>query len=111
MRAGRIKVLGVVEAKRALAAPEVATIGESVPGYAMPDSWLGFFGPPGLPEAIARRLSAELIKALTAPDARSKLDAGGLQVIATTPEEFTRMMKHEIEVFRSITTRAGIKPE
>jgi tripartite-type tricarboxylate transporter receptor subunit TctC len=111
MRAGRIKVLGVVEAKRALAAPEVPTIGESVPGYAMPDSWLGFFGPPGLPGPIGQRLSAELVRALTAPDARARLDAGGLQVVATSPEEFTAMMKREIEVFRTITAKAGIKPE
>ncbi len=111
MRAGKIRVLGVVEAKRALAAPDIPTIGESVPGYAMPDSWLGFFGPAGLPAPIAQRLSAELVKALTAPDARARLDAGGLQVIATSAEEFTEMMKREIAVFRRITTTAGIKPE
>jgi len=111
MRGGKIKVLGVVEAKRAQSAPEVPTIGESLPGYAMPNSWLGFFGPAGLPDPIVRRLNDELVKAVRAPDVRAKLEAAGLPVTGTTAAEFSFMVKRDIETFRRIVTAAGIKPE
>ena len=111
MRAGKIKVLGLVEEKRQPSAPEIPTIGESVPGYAMPRSWLGFFGPAGLPAPTVKRLNAELLKALHAPDTRAKLEAAGMPVNGTAAEEFAAVVKDDIEMYRKIATAAGIKPE
>jgi tripartite-type tricarboxylate transporter receptor subunit TctC len=110
-RNGKIKIIGVVEPKRQPSAPEVPTIGESVPGYAMPVSWLGFFGPAGLPGDIAQRLNKELVRALNDPDTRARLEKGGMPVLATTIDEFHAMIRNDIEAFRRITTAAGIKPE
>ena len=110
-RNAKIKILGVVEAKRTSSGPDIPTVGESVPGYAMPDSWLGFFGPAGLPGPIARRLNGEIVKALHAPEVRAKLEAAGMPVLGTSAEEFARMLRRDIEMFRRITTAAGIKPE
>jgi len=111
MRGGKIKVLGLVEARRQPSVPDVPTIGESVPGYAMPRSWLGFFGPPGLPAPIVKRLNAELLKALHAPDTRAKLEAAGMPVIGTSAEEFATVVRDDIEMYRKIATAAGIQPE
>ena len=111
MRGGKIKILGLVEAKRQPSVPEIPTIGESLPGYAMPRSWLGFFGPAGLPAPIVKRLNAEMLKALHAPDIRAKLEAAGMPVIGTSAEEFATVVKDDLEMYRKITTAAGIKPE
>jgi tripartite-type tricarboxylate transporter receptor subunit TctC len=86
-------------------------MGESLPGYAMPRSWLGFFGPAGLPAPIVKRLNTELLKALHAPDIRAKLEAAGMPVIGTSAEEFAAVVKDDIEMYRKIATAAGIKPE
>jgi tripartite-type tricarboxylate transporter receptor subunit TctC len=111
MRGGKIRVIGVVERKRQESTPEVPTIGESIPGYVMPSSWLGFFGPAGLPEPIVKRLNDEILKAIHAPDVRAKLEAAGMPVTGTSPEEFARMVKDDIETFRRIVQASGIKPE
>ncbi len=110
-RNGKIRILGMVEAKRQPTVPDVPTIGESVPGYAMPVSWLGFFGPAGLPADIAQRLNKEFVRALNDPDTRARLEKGGMPVLATSIEEFQAMIRNDIEAFRRITTGAGIKPE
>lgn len=110
-RNGKIKILGMVEAKRQPTVPDVPTIGESVPGYAMPVSWLGFFGPAGLPADIAQRLNKEFVRALNDPDTRSKLEKGGMPVLATSIAEFEAMIRNDIEAFRRITSGAKIKPE
>ena len=111
MRGGKIKILGLVEAKRQPSVPEIPTMGESLPGYAMPRSWLGFFGPAGLPAPIVKRLNAEMLKALHAPDIRAKLESAGMPVIGTSAEEFVTVVKDDLEMYRKITTAAGIKPE
>jgi len=111
IKGGKIRAIGFVEAKRQQSVPEIPTIGESVPGYVMPASWLGFFGPAGLPEAILKRLNAEIVKAVQSPDVRAKLEAAGMPVVGTSAEEFARMVKDDIETFRRIVTAAGIKPE
>ncbi|HUN67497.1 MAG TPA: tripartite tricarboxylate transporter substrate binding protein [Burkholderiales bacterium] len=111
IKSGKLRALGMVEAKRQPSAPEIPTIGESLPGYAMPRSWLGFFGPAGLPEDITRRMNTEIVKAVHSPDVRAKLEAAGMPVVGTSSEEFAHMVKDDIETFRRIVTAAGIKPE
>jgi tripartite-type tricarboxylate transporter receptor subunit TctC len=111
MRGGKIRVLAVVEGKRQASVPEVPTVGESIPGYVMPSSWLGFFGPAGLPEAIVKRLNVEILKAVQAPEVRAKLEAAGMPVTGTSAEEFARMVRDDIQTFRRIVQASGIKPE
>lgn len=110
-RAGKIRLLGVVEANRARSAPDVPTIGESLLGYAMPNSWLGFFGPAGLPADITARLNTEFVKALNDTETRTKLEAAGLPVVGSSANAFAEMVRRDIEAFQRIVTRAGIKPE
>ncbi len=108
---GKIKIIGMAEPMRQPTAPDVPAIGESVPGYAMPVSWLGFFGPAGLPEPILQRLNTEMVRALHDPETRARLEAGGMPVLGNSVEEFRAMIRNDIETFRRITTAAGIKPE
>src|SRR5215472_16271695 len=55
---GAVKVIGMVEDKRSRSRPNIPTIGESLPGYAMPQSWVGFLGPPGMPPTLVTRMNA-----------------------------------------------------
>ena len=111
IRAGKIRAIGFVEAKRQPSVPEIPAIGESVPGYVMPASWLGFFAPAGLPDAILKRLNAEIVKAVQSADVRARLETAGMPVVGTSSDEFARMVKDDIETFRRIVGAAGIKPE
>jgi len=110
-RSGKIRLLGLVESKRQPSLPDVPTIGESVPGYVMPVSWLAFFGPAGLPEAVLKRLNAELVKALQASDVRAKLETAGMPVLGSGADEFAKMLRDDIEAYRRIVHGAGLKPE
>jgi len=110
-RGGKIKLLGMIEAKRQASAPEIPTIGESVPGYVMPGAWNGFFGPAGLPAPITKRLNAELLKALHAPDAHAKIEAAGMTVTGLSPEDSAALVKSSIEMYGKIAAAIGIKPE
>jgi tripartite-type tricarboxylate transporter receptor subunit TctC len=112
VQAGKLKLLAVVEDRRAKGAPNVPTVAEGgVPGYAMPDIWLGFLGPRGLPPEIVNRLNAEIARATQAPEIRSRLETAGYEVTGNTPAEFADTIAKSVEVYRKITADAGIKPE
>jgi tripartite-type tricarboxylate transporter receptor subunit TctC len=109
-KAGKVRLLGVVESSRYAGLPDVPSIGETVRGFELA-SWLGFFGPAGVPAPIVARLNAEMVKALHAPDVRARLEPLGLSVMAMTPEASIAMVKSETEKRGRLIKAAGIQPE
>ena len=107
-RAGKLKVLAVLEGKRSSRLPEVPTVAETAPEFRAATIWNGFFAPAGVPVPVATRLNIEFNKALHSPDVVAKLD--GLEVIGGTPDEFAAYVKGQVEVFGRIVKLLGIKP-
>lgn len=111
LRAGKVKILATLEPGRYAGLPGVPSIVESVPGFHKPASWFGFFGPAGLTQPILARLNAEMVKALNAPEVRSKLEDVGFAVIGDTPEQFAALIKAGMQQYGGIIKAAGIQPE
>ena len=108
---GAVKVIGMVEAKRSRRRPDIPTIGEGLPGYAMPQSWVGFLGPPKMPAALVSRMNAELVAATTAPRSRKILEEAGFEVVTSSPQQFADLVKANLALYRKITAQAGIEPQ
>jgi tripartite-type tricarboxylate transporter receptor subunit TctC len=111
LASGKAKVLAILEPQRYAKMPDVPSMSEIIPAFRKPSTWFGFFGPAKLPPDIVARLNAEMRKAVLAPDARAKLEASDLTVIAGTPEEFARLQKDGIAQFGAIIKAAGIEPQ
>lgn len=112
IRAGKLRVLAVMSERRVHAAPDIPAVTEVVPGYAMPDIWVGVLGPAGLPDPILRRMHAEVARAINVPDIREKLAGAGFDVTGDlSPEQFAASVARSVEVFRCVTAAAGIRPE
>lgn len=107
---GKIRALAVVEDKRFHGMPDLPTIGETVPGYAIA-SWFGFFGPADLPPAVTRKLNAEINKALTVPALRENLEKAGMSATGGKPEELAARVKQELTQREKLVRAAGIEPE
>ena len=112
VKAGKIRALAVVESSRSRSAPDVPTVGEAaIPGYAMPDLWLGFLGPRGLPSAIVNRLNNEITIVAHSPGITPKLESMGYELTRSTPAQFSEQIDRSWEAYAKITGAAGIKPE
>ncbi|MGH8642210.1 MAG: tripartite tricarboxylate transporter substrate-binding protein, partial [Burkholderiales bacterium] len=108
---GRLRGIAVTTAKRVAAMPDIPTIAESgVKGYDV-ILWHGLIGPKGLPRPIVERVNGELNKALKAKDMEEKLAADGVTAAGGTPEQFAAIIKRDIEVWRGVVQRAGVKAE
>src|SRR3954451_11546063 len=93
---GKLRALAVVGPKRTPALPEFPTVAESgVPGFGV-DNWYALFLPGGTDRSIAVKLQEAVAHALLEPDTRKLLLAQGLDVEATSPEEFAKTYHDEI---------------
>lgn len=106
---GQIRILGTVGARRSR--PDIPTIGETVPDCVMPPTWVGFLAPAGLPDALAARLNAELVRAINAAPVRKLLEDSGFEIGSGTTAEFAEMMRVSVQRFGKIVSDAGIKPQ
>jgi len=109
--AGRLRALAIAGSKRHPLLPHVPTIAESgVPGFEN-SVWLGIFAPPKTPPPIVARLNAEIGKALNAKDVRERFAAGGIVVVGSSPEDFSKVIHDEVARYAKIVREANIKPD
>jgi tripartite-type tricarboxylate transporter receptor subunit TctC len=108
---GKVKVLAVNGAKRYHVIPDAPTVSEQLPGYEPPPTWGGYFGPAGMPPAIAARLHDEIVRVLNSPAVRAKAEDIGFPIATSTPEELSATIRRDIETTAAIVKAIGIKPE
>jgi tripartite-type tricarboxylate transporter receptor subunit TctC len=112
VNAGKLKVLAVGTAKRHPDFPKVPTAAEAgYAGFEQCAPWVGTLVPAGTPAAIVNRLSDEMRKALAKPDAVTRLNALGAQIIGDTPEQFAAFLRKDHERWSRVIKAAGVKPE
>jgi tripartite-type tricarboxylate transporter receptor subunit TctC len=110
-RAGKVRVLAVMEDERYATLPEVPTIQDVLPKFEAPPSWPGLFGPKGLPAPVLQRLHAEALRVLNSAEVKDKLAAREFYVSPQkSPEEFMAKIKRELVLIGGIVKRAGIQP-
>lgn len=111
MTTGRLRSLAVTSARRSSALPDIPTIAESgVPGFEAV-SWNGVMTPAGVPAGIISRLHKDIVQVLQSADVRDKLAADGAEPVGSTPEEFTRMIRQELDKWAKVIKAANIKPD
>jgi tripartite-type tricarboxylate transporter receptor subunit TctC len=110
IRDGRLLPIAVSNARRSPVLPEVPTIAETLPGYEF-QPWFGVFAPAGTPRPIIDQLSREIARIVDLPDIKQQMRNQGEEGRASTPEEFTRFVRSEIERYREVVKRAGIRVE
>ena len=76
-RDGKIKIVGLTGGKRLSLAPEIPTVGETLPGFDL-GIWQSVVAPAGTPKEIIARLHASLAKVMAKRD-RQKLLAVGIE--------------------------------
>ena len=109
VKSGRLRGLAVTTPERVPAEPAIPTVAESgVPEYEVVN-WHGLIGPRGLPRPVVERLNGEMSKILQQKDMEEKLRADGISPAGGPPERLYERVKAELEQWRKVVERAGIK--
>jgi len=111
VKAGKLKLLAVTEAKRSALMPEgIPTVGETLPGYEL-GVWYGLFGPANMPRELVAQLNAAANAAMADPAVKARMDSLGVEVVKTTPAQFATVLKSDAERYGKIIRELGIKGE
>ena len=111
IRAGKMRALGVGNAKRIPSQPDFPTIAESgLPGYEA-YSWGGIVGPAKMPAEVVQKLNREINEVLKSKDAVDRFLAGGTIPVPATPEEFSTLITSEIKKWGAVARAANIRAD
>ena len=108
VRSGRLRALAVTSAKRFSLLPDLPTVADTLPGFEV-DSWYGVFAPVGTPPAIIKKLNAEFAAALAMPDVKALLATDGSEVVASSPERFSAIVRAEFARWAPVVKESGAK--
>lgn len=108
LKGGTLRGIAVTSAQRAPTAPDVATVAETIPGFAA-ESWFGIVAPAGTPRNILERLNAAARQALASADTRARLAQLGMSNSSSSPAEFDAYIKSEIARWGQVIKDAHIE--
>ena len=110
VRAGNLRALGVTAPARVKALPDVPTIAETVPGYAV-TGWLGIGAPKGTPPEIVEKLNKDIGAVVSDPDIAAKLANLGSDPFTSSPADFGKLIAAEADKWGKVVRFAGLKVE
>ena len=106
---GKLKPLAVTDLKRSDVLPNVQTVAEAGVANYEASLLFGLIAPAGLPPAVLAKINAEVTRIIKAPEMQKKLAAQGVLPIASTPDEFTGVIKREQEKWAQVIKASNIK--
>ncbi len=111
IKAGRMKVIGVSGSQRSVLLPDTPTVAEAgVPGFEV-NVWFGMQVPAGTPKAVVDKLNRDIVTLLKEPDVVQRFRNQGVEVAASTPEQFGALVRSEITKWTQLIREANIRIE
>lgn len=108
VKSGRVRAVALTSLARSPLLPELPTIAES--GYQDFRSgiWYGVVAPARTPNEVVLKLNAELAKIVRTPEILASLNADGATVVASSPEQFSELIRSETARWAKVLKEAKI---
>ena len=107
IRNGVLRAIAVCTAERSPSFPEIPTIAEQGYPQVVTTNWFGIAGPAGVPEDIVWRLHAGIVRALTLPTVRARLEGMGVVPGGDKPDDTQAFVLEEIERWAKVVKETG----
>ena len=104
---GRLLPLAVNTPKRSPQFPEVPAMVEIIPGFER-DAAHALMAPARTPRPIVHQISKDVARVLELPDVKERFQAISFDIAPTTPEEYDRMIRSQMEIFTKVAKSAGL---
>ncbi len=108
VKSGRLRALAITSTKPSALAPGLPTMAATVPGFQI-GSATSVLAPARTPAAIVNRLNREVVKFLNQPEVKEKFLSAGVEVIASSPQEFAAALKSEMARLGKVIEEAGMR--
>jgi tripartite-type tricarboxylate transporter receptor subunit TctC len=109
LKSGTLRGLVTTSAKRSNWLPDVPTLAETGMSKYTADIFYGYVAPPKTPPDAIKSLSDMFVKAMNAPETKSRLDQQGLIPVNMCGTAFSDYLTGMVTDYRRIIQEAGIK--
>ena len=110
VKAGKLRLLAVTEAKRSSLLADTPTVAETLPGFEMA-VWYAAYGPAGMPKEIVARLNAEIGRILLLPEVKKRMADIAVETAGSSPEELATLTRADADKWGRIIKQLGITPQ
>jgi tripartite-type tricarboxylate transporter receptor subunit TctC len=111
VKAGQVRILGVVSDKRLEELPDVPTFDQAgLAGFDL-TNWFGVMGPNGLPADIVGKLNAAVQAMVADPVVLNRYREAGVVAMSESAAAFNARIRSDYEKYGAIIKTAGIKVE
>jgi tripartite-type tricarboxylate transporter receptor subunit TctC len=104
--AGNAVPLAVGSASRLAVSPNLPTVAETLPGFEAV-GWQVLMAPPGTPDAIIQKVNADVIRAMSDPEAKKKLAALGRDDRSMSASQTLAFIQSEQQKWAPIVQQIG----
>ena len=111
VKAGKLTALGSTGTTRTGNLPEVPTLQEQGLDSLAFSSWFGVVAPARTPADIVAKLSADVQRAVRAPEGKAKMEAAGFRVTGTSAEDFARIIAADTVTWGKAVAATGFKAD
>jgi tripartite-type tricarboxylate transporter receptor subunit TctC len=103
-----VRALGVTTPQRVATAPDLPTIGETVPGFEAV-GWQGLFAPAGTPREIVEMLAQDVQRIFSLPDVVTALQSVGGDPLPMRPDDFAQFARAERARWADVVKDSGVR--
>ena len=107
---GRLLALAVNTPKRSPQLPDVPAMVEILPDYDR-DAAHALMAPSRTPDSVVHKISRDVARVVDMPDVKERMYAISFDPAPSTPEEYDRIVRKQLEIFTSIAKTAGLIPK
>jgi len=107
IRSGQSVPLAVISPRRSAMLPEVPLMTDTYPNYGRDGSFT-LAAPAGTPLALRQKIHKDVLQAIAQPDVKERLARMDFDAVVTGPEDFERLLRNDLEIFRKIGKQAGL---
>lgn len=104
---GRLIALAVNTPKRSPHLPDVPALIEILPNFER-DSAHALMAPAKTPTAIVQKISKDIARVAEMPDVKARMHTISFDLAPTTPEEYDKAVRKQIQVFGEVAKAAGL---
>jgi len=105
---GRVRYLAVGTPRRTPVVPGLPTIAEDVPGFKS-SAWFGVLAPSGIPDDVARQLTAAVSAAVAQPQVQRLFAHRNIELRGSAAQELAMLIRDEIAQWGPVIRKANVQ--
>ena len=111
IKSGRVRALAVADKRRSAVLPDVPTMTEAgFPGVET-GTWYGVLAPARTPRNVIARVHGAIVRIMQQPELKSRILQQGVDIVASSPEEFEKFIIAEVAKWSRVVQAAGVRAD